>query len=529
MLLKTQSNKMMKYLLLAVFTVASFSAFAQTNPILSCGTVHDTETLQLMNERAAATRAFMKDNPTENRDDNITYLPIKYHIISRTNSNTAVPDHKVYEMHCFLNQEYAALDIQFYINDGFNRIENNNAYENPSDVPFVMNQNKVNNAINVYIGKNSTPPNGSGLGTTLGYYSPSNDWIVIRKDEVSDVSSTFNHEMGHFLSLPHPFNGWDCTYWEEWKEENPNADCAPQTAPCEFIPVELGDGSNCATAGDFICDTPADYNFGFANGNNCFMTHGNACDWNGAELDPMANNYMSYFEGCAQYEFTPMQGAQMIANSESPARNYLMTDGGPQSTAELAAPALVSPADGDTPEFYNSVYLDWDFVPGATRYLVQVALSDNFSTGLQNYYSYNSEILIGDLNPNVGGNFQYHWRVMPLNELSTCNFSGSRSFSTNSATTSVQNLSTVSSFNVVPNPVAAGTSFNIDLTVSETLTADIQVINLQGQVLVSETAQNFNQGENTLHISAARLSAGLYFVRVSSEQGVVTRRVVVAQ
>lgn len=519
----------MKNLLLAVLTVASFSLFAQTNPALKCGTVHDTETLRLMNERAAQTREFMKNYTAETRDDEITYVPIKYHLISRTTSDTSVDDQDVYDMHCFLNQEYAALDIQFYINDGFNRFSNNAAYDNPGDVPFALNQQKDNQSVNVFIGNNANPPNGSGLGITLGYYSPSDDWIVIRKSEVNGSKSTFNHEMGHFLSLPHPFNGWDCTSWEMWKDENPGMECAPENAPCSFVPVELGDGSNCATAGDFICDTPADYNFGFGNGNNCFMTYTDACDWNGGALDPMANNYMSYFEGCAQYEFTPMQGAQMIANVASGERLYLTVDGGPDNTTVLSAPELVTPENGTTTEFYNSVYLDWEYVPGATGYYLQIALNSSFSLEMTEYFLYNSEALVEDLSPNINGNFEYHWRVMPVNEYSTCNYSEIQTFTTNDATTSVRNLTNVASFNVTPNPVTEGASFNVNLTSTEAFTADVDVLSLDGKVLFSERAQNFNQGENTLNIGADRLSAGLYFVRVRSAAGVVTRRVVVAR
>ncbi|MEZ4948184.1 MAG: hypothetical protein R2784_02135 [Saprospiraceae bacterium] len=43
-------------------------------------------------------------------------------------------------------------------------------------------------------------------------------------------------------------------------------------------PTELQDGSNCTTAGDKICDTPPDYNFGLINGNSCY---GGAKDPNG--------------------------------------------------------------------------------------------------------------------------------------------------------------------------------------------------------------------------------------------------------
>ncbi|NNE28418.1 MAG: hypothetical protein HKN16_02200 [Saprospiraceae bacterium] len=57
---------------------------------------------------------------------------------------------------------------------------------------------------------------------------------IVKGDCLLAPSRTLSHEIGHFFGLLHTFEGSD----------GPNP--------------ELVDGSNCATAGDLICDTPAD-------------------------------------------------------------------------------------------------------------------------------------------------------------------------------------------------------------------------------------------------------------------------------
>ncbi len=107
------------------------------------------------------------------------------------------------------------------------------------------------------------------------------------------TSGTFAHEMGHFCSLAHTFEG--------------NG-------------AELVDGSNCATEGDQICDTPADP---FTPGapmedfvENCrFISL--LQDANGEYYNPDLGNIMSYYQ-CNTCGFTWMQldrMAQLIRNT----------------------------------------------------------------------------------------------------------------------------------------------------------------------------------------------------------------------
>ena len=67
---------------------------------------------------------------------------------------------------------------------------------------------------------------------------------------------------------------------------------------------ELVDGSNCETAGDLICDTPADPNL---LSNRSCVYEGSVVDENGAVYQPDVTNYMSYTRHFCRSSFSEQQ------------------------------------------------------------------------------------------------------------------------------------------------------------------------------------------------------------------------------
>ena len=119
--------------------------------------------------------------------------------------------------------------------------------------------------------------------------------VVMSKFELGDYKIIV-HEFGHFFGLYHTFEDY------QFGKEKP-------------------DGTNCDTAGDRFCDTPADpgnvYEV-YVNYSTCEMT-GYADPETGVEYRPMLNNYMAYYRPCylKKYEFTPMQLAFIYTASRS--------------------------------------------------------------------------------------------------------------------------------------------------------------------------------------------------------------------
>jgi hypothetical protein len=114
------------------------------------------------------------------------------------------------------------------------------------------------------------------------------------------------HELGHFFSLIH-------THVQNFYNPIPSTD-------------ELVNGSNCATAGDYICDTPADpglYYFRIAPAPACQYIDTVTTDINGDLYSPILNNFMSTLSWCTN-DFTTEQFSRMAYIADHH-RAYLKT------------------------------------------------------------------------------------------------------------------------------------------------------------------------------------------------------------
>jgi len=159
----------------------------------------------------------------------------------------------------------------------------------------------VPNTINIYyvvdISGSSSPCGFAPLGgMTVPTKTSDRDAIFIKKSCAADKSLT--HELGHYFGLFHTF------------EQNTNG-------------IELVDGSNCAAAGDLICDTKADPSgSAVADPVYCDLLPP-ATDANGDYYTPNACNIMSYYTNpCSGIHFTTGQYNRMLEVMEK-GRNYL--------------------------------------------------------------------------------------------------------------------------------------------------------------------------------------------------------------
>jgi hypothetical protein len=130
------------------------------------------------------------------------------------------------------------------------------------------------NVLNIYCHQELQSNNGTGLIGTA--YDIPNTHMSI--DIPENFNGVLSHEIGHCLGLLHTFE--------------------------PFYGNELVNGSNCSTAGDLVCDTPADPNGSF-NSTTCVYT-GTTRDANNQLYNPQVSNIMSYYFNCMTI-FTPGQ------------------------------------------------------------------------------------------------------------------------------------------------------------------------------------------------------------------------------
>ncbi|MFZ4543852.1 MAG: zinc-dependent metalloprotease [Saprospiraceae bacterium] len=533
----------MKKLFLIFLTLTGILThnFAQ-NMSEICGT-SDWKTIT---ERLIENRRYMEAGHYNIDRSIVKYIPLKIHLIAKKDGSNRLSEAKVFENLCQLNKDYEDQNIVFYMADGsMSYINDNNAYTNQGNTFGVaaLKAAKAKNAINIYFAF-ETPSLGSTLGgTTLGYYSPTNDWLVIRNDQVDNKSGTLSHELGHCFSLKHPFSGWDQESFLQWyakkysKAENWGAvpawfkvSVVNQVASDGFTKIECFNGSNCASSGDLVCDTPADYNFGFGWSGCSPFTRKliGPCDKDSIK-DTMEDNFMAYFIGCAKYKFTNEQKALIQADYNSSRRAYIRSSYVPAIQPISQHAINHSPNGPIVVQYFDNVTLDWDDVPGADAYLVEIDRTSSLnSSGVQRYLVGNSSLTVFKLEASKS----YFWRVIPYDaEGGTClnlNDAVKAKFSTSAFTIGTSDISALNQWSVSPNPVSSGNPIRLSMNVGQDFEATIALYNAMGQEIKSIGKQQITAGNVQLTIETDGVSKGIYYVRLQSEKGIESKRVIIA-
>jgi hypothetical protein len=215
-------------------------------------------------------------------------LSLAIHIVTDSLNQTNITQAQINAGLAILNADFAPICLSFFICKQ-DTIYNYKYYQfdKVQEVPEVHALYEVHNMINVYIVGSIVPAPEGGFAPRAG------DYMVLTHDCINDPKC-WSHEMGHFFSLAHTFD---------------------TAGGAEFV-----NETNCATAGDSICDTPADINP---------APVGPACQWTGANTDangnyytPIIGNIMSYHPSGCKTPFTVGQLNKML-NWYLSARNYL--------------------------------------------------------------------------------------------------------------------------------------------------------------------------------------------------------------
>jgi len=85
--------------------------------------------------------------------------------------------------------------------------------------------------------------------------------------------------------------------------------------------------------------------------------------------------------------------------------------------------------------------------------------------------------------------------------------------------------STIASAELYPNPASQVTTLAFQTTENQTIT--IETINAQGQIVASEILEDVASGRTVHNLNTSELTNGMYTVRISSENGLISKRLVV--
>ena len=287
----------------------------------------------------------------------VTYIPIKAHIIRRTNGTGGLSLADLNTSLVQANALYINVGIQFYFCGGSPNYINNDAYYdfNNSSESALCGANDVSNSINMYFANSII----NGTTTVAGYaYFPSSssasNRAFIANSSAIDTR-TVPHELGHFFNLYHTFQG-----------------SAGSASDREL--VTRGTGANCTTAGDLLCDTPSDPNGRSVDSTTIIgcVYSGNARDTQGQLYNPSLSNIMSYNPIPCGNDFTAGQYGR-IANGL-----ILRTDPSNQYSFNCPATVIGSNVPSNLTGSIGSLGLNLSFTDNATTetgFIIERSLS----------------------------------------------------------------------------------------------------------------------------------------------------------
>ena len=261
------------------------------------------------------------------------YIPVAFHVVRRSDGSGGLSEARINQALRDLNQQYEQVGFRFFrfrdgdaywlheiFSDNFYNGTNSNAMYNQ-----LRQQGPVANAVNIWFVPNtglcglSSFPNSGVQGTIMDNACSG----------VSGNSSTIAHEVGHYFFLYHTH----------------------ETA----FGAECPDGTNCLTAGDLFCSTPADPTLSGKVQANCVYGGSTSPPLScGGQYAPQTDNLMSYSNKDCRDLFTQEQIDKMKWTLLNLRTELFQFD-----SSDNDADGILDVAD-NCPQIYNPLQIDAD-------------------------------------------------------------------------------------------------------------------------------------------------------------------------
>lgn len=471
-----------------------------------------------------------QENPQYFQRDNDTtlFVPLTIHIVGTDSGNGFFALSGLKAAFCKLNESFEEANIQFFIAGEINYLLNSVWYTHETVLQGaeMMFANNVEGTLNIYF---VNDPAGN-CGYNLPYAG-----IAMRKSCSGPNDNTWAHEIGHALSIPHPFLGWEGGVSHDGSVTHNYSNPAPEIITYDYTYfqdtliedtliidtafVERIDGSNCAFAADGFCDTSPDY-----------LAQRWFCDVNGEsstiQTDPAGETFrsdgsliMGYSDDGCQVRFTGEQIAAMRADLYDENPDWISPEPPMEPVAGPVTEFLAPEEGADLP--FDEVELSWAPVTNATHYILQISPLPTF--GIRSEYVVEGpELLVTDL----VANRTYYWRVTPFNDYSFCApISEVGSFNT-TGISSMETTASLKSLRVFPQPAASGSLLSLGFTAAAPIKGRLKLLTSLGQTL-REVALDYSPGRHMLEIPLSRLPEGLYFLSFQTSDGQIIRQIII--
>lgn len=251
---------MKRFIILVLLIVHVSLVNAQSD----CGFAPTNKEISIMDKMMSASKGF----DISQRGAKVS-IPVKFHLVRRDDGSGGITQAQATSILKQVNTFYGCTDISFVQRGNLNFIDDTDNYAfNSSNENAFASRFDIPKVINLYFFGSLV----SGGSPLCGYtrFPPSQDRVFLAYSCVTGGNTTLEHELGHYFTLFHTHG-------------------TTNTGTTD----ELVDGSNCATAGNRLCDTPADPNLSGKVNSSCQYT-GTATDANGQQYNPDVRNVMAY-------------------------------------------------------------------------------------------------------------------------------------------------------------------------------------------------------------------------------------------
>ena len=499
--------RIVRHTLASCFVLLSLSILAQpTLDVLPCATPAI--------KSSWLTEFQKRQQGSELRSGAAKFVAMTIHVVGTDEGKDYLNGNVILDALCALNQKFAHANIQFFIKDDFNYINNSLLFAHDKltfpQVPTLFAKYNVSGTVNVYFVRD--PMGACGYNYMPGGKSMG---IVLSNDCTNGKDANWAHEMGHYLSLPHTFYGWEM--------ETPNfAQPAPHATKMG-VEVEMADGQNCAFAGDGFCDTPADYLAGRWYCDDKGISVTKQMDPSGTYFCSDGSLIMSYsLDECAE-RFSPNQAAAMHSYLGEELVGHFMASA---PCAQLGSVGDILKFPGNkvvVNSFNRKIFFNWEKAPNASGYLLEVSLLANFGTTVYRGITRDTSMVVD----NLSSSRPYYWRIRPFNAMYACKtYSAVRSFTINQ-TTGLPVLNTLHELELFPNPVHPGEDIRLRFEADENMKLQATLVNTLGAVVHQQNLQT-NIGNNEYQLRPnQQLPFGVYWLWIKGEKGALSRKIVV--
>ena len=286
-----------RFILLIILSLFFSFNYSQEN-LASCGTIMPENYNEIELNSKSSYDFYINEfyNRYQNKTSTaLTDVPAKLHIVTDDEGDTSITVDEIFSEIDEANEWLANSFLKINVCDEINYINNSVLYNFViEDDINILYENHQQDILNIYFVESITSNDSGICGYTYMPGNPNQYYDVIVMDNQctnSAVNQTLAHEFGHHFNLIHTHG--------------------PQNG---VLTDELVTGTNCSSAGDRLCDTPADPQLNSSNTSNvnCLYS-GTAVDEYGFLFEPDPSNIMSYAPQACRDNFTIEQYARMYA------------------------------------------------------------------------------------------------------------------------------------------------------------------------------------------------------------------------